>query len=330
MKPIFNFQRGRAFTLVELLVVIAIIAVLIGLLLPAVQKVRAAAARIQCANKMKQLGLALHHAHDEWGALPPLGANFDPVNYPDSSENALNPVAHGPYSGIFGGTLMVFLLPYMEQHAMWDNFMAAQPNGNPGPNGSAAPVNTLESIVQYGDFICPSEPNLGGPTGFGSSEASGARGLAIGNYAGNFFIFGNRYNPAITCAGFTSSDIEAVTRLPEGIPDGTSNTIMLAERWGALCGSWSLLWADANGGWRPSFCDSPYTDTISTICPMFQTYQQAQANCNPTLANALHAVGINVCLADGSVRLISNNISLLTWEKATDPSDGHVLGSDWD
>src|SRR5947207_1363304 len=124
MPTLLKTAQRRAFTLIELLVVIAIIGVLIGLLLPAVQKVREAAARIKCANNLKQIGLALHSFENVNGRFPPAYVTADPyangtaygISYGDQYRN-------GP-SGFAWG---VFLLPYLEQGALFQKFDLAQP-----------------------------------------------------------------------------------------------------------------------------------------------------------------------------------------------------------
>ena len=154
-----EFRQGRrAFTLMELLVVIAIIAVLIGLLLPAVQKVREAATRLQCSNNIKQISLALHTCNDTNKRLPPQASNF---------------------GGVYLAPLFFHLLPFIEQDNIWKNanyLDYAAPVGQASPN-PATTINVgiqwptwASVLVQNNSWLrqskvsiyrCPSDPSLG-------------------------------------------------------------------------------------------------------------------------------------------------------------------------
>jgi prepilin-type N-terminal cleavage/methylation domain-containing protein len=214
----FNSKTRRGFTLVELLVVIAIIAVLIGLLLPAVQKVRAAAARAQCANNLKQLGLAMQNYHDTQGALPPAYINKGPYG------NSGFSFTHG---------WAPFILPYVEQEPLYNLYRWDVPVYDPGNQ----PVVSRHVKL----FECPSTPEQDrymtfGPFAyFGTKGACGdytitlgidpamaQRGLAdpVGDYRG---ALTNTATPALGL-----SPKPAGTRLTD-ITDGTSDTILLAE-----------------------------------------------------------------------------------------------------
>jgi prepilin-type N-terminal cleavage/methylation domain-containing protein len=302
----FRFlKRWRGFTLIELLVVIAIIAVLIGLLLPAVQKVREAAARTQCSNNLKQMALGMHGANDAYGQLPPPYGPF--------------PTPSAPV-----GSAFYFLLPFIEQDALVKNW-GSVPAGSPGVG---VPLKT---------YTCPADPN------YGTGLLDPGNIWALGCYAVNYQAFGNPtagdYNGAAPYANMTGN-----ARIPATFQDGTSNTIMFAERY-SRCASFATLWAHGNweNNWMGMFAygnsqgTQGYTSQYNWGPPgkvgtgsKFQIAPNPyQSACDTARASTSHAAVMNVGLADGSVRGLSSGISGQTWWAACTPSGGEVLGGDW-
>ena len=298
-------KRRHAFTLIELLVVIAIIAVLIGLLLPAVQKVRESANISRCTNNEKQLMLGIHgYADAHNGCLPP--SNFYQI---------VNPVTGNAAEG----SAFYAILPYCEQ----DNLFNALTKDIPKPGYLTAQFNPLAM------HVCPSDPTT--INGVGTV----APNYATGNYALNLALFGA--NGTFNTKGAYSPFLLG------NIPDGASNTIGIVEASGCFPGfpavnpltgtSESYMtwhWPAYPNSFGPYWPNPDQLPGGSNYTGRFSLPQikVSASLADPNLSQSYHSI-MNVALMDGSVRNISAFLSQKTWTNALNPTDGQVLGSDW-
>jgi prepilin-type processing-associated H-X9-DG protein len=316
LTPDFRRCCRSAFTLLELLVMIGIIAVLLGLLLPAVQKVREAAARIQCANNLKQIGLACHQHHDAYGVFPP-GWVYAPFIVPQG-----NIIQGG--AGTFPG-----LLPYLEQEALarkyrWDK----RPQG---------PENQPVATTQLKVLQCPSaEPNrwvtaVEDPANY----SYGGRG-ACGDYAGvrsvdtrlvdlGLVDRAAKYEGVLTASEVTAN---CLTRLAD-ITDGASQTLMVTE-----CAGRPKLWRAgrpvpgiyASGGvWLAgtlTFGQGSSYDGVTKPGP-------CAINCtNDREVYSFHPGGANAVFADGSVHFLKASMDIRIFARLVTRAGGEVVPAD--
>jgi len=331
------------FTLIELLVVIAIIAILIGLLLPAVQKVREAAARSTCSNNMKQLGLAAQNYESSYGTIPPsLIVSLGVV--PGSTTPA-----GAPYPGLVHSWAINFL-PFIEQENVFRQYNLNFPWFSNGAGGT--PNNLLPLQTPIKTFICPSSPGgierrVSGSFTFG--VAFPYQNLAVTDYATNssinpgsitFFGYPSGVNQATTYSAMRpqlrGSQIAALGAAPSeparmvAVADGTSNTILLCESAGRpefWTGGTRTTGALNDGGWGHHENDYGLDGAIS------KTNRTSPGNCvinchNDNETYAFHPGGAMHVFTDGSVRFIRETITPQTYAALITANGGGLTAAE--
>lgn len=312
-------SKRKGFTLIELLVVIAIIAILIGLLLPAVQKIREAANRMSCTNHMKQLGLACHNFHDTTGVIPP--SRVASGGFPDLS------VPPNAYQG-----WAVWLLPYIEQDNVGKTYDTRLHFGH--PNNRAA-IKTHIKI-----FYCPSAPQknrIARPfthSGFSVADAACTDYSVMRNVETSLwqtfptqvdtYTDGTRWGPYSYNSGATIRSLNWA-----GVTDGLSNTIFYVED--ASRSDWYVsgrrkvssnsvsggAWADDANEFGLHGCQGTNGTRPGT---------QAMNCTNDGEPYSFHTGGCNFGMCDGSVRFIRESIAIRTFARLVTAQAGEVVG----
>jgi prepilin-type N-terminal cleavage/methylation domain-containing protein/prepilin-type processing-associated H-X9-DG protein len=351
----------RGFTLIELLVVIAIIGILVGLLLPAVQKVRESAARLQSANNLKQIGLALHNMHDSVGCFPPILV----------MQNQGAPVYNGPYLPSppnYGGDKTTFfycLLPYIEQANLHNSisgypyFVMGTRTDNPNLLVGSTPVKTYQAPMDDSPY---SQVNWQWPYVNNDQVYQ----MTLVSYAPNARVFGNRTSGGTQSVWDVAwSNAGAGTQKITGISDGTSNTYFVVEKhmvtgdqkmsykdwgiqgengaqdqginmwattdsppegvpfFGCNCNDPTQTWDDEYGQWWLGDCHMISGDPNEYFQPPVAGLVRSQQQVFNLYP--FGSVGVQMLFGDGHVSMITPGISIQSWSAGVTPNGGEAI-----
>jgi len=330
--------RRSAFTLIELLVVIAIIAILIGLLLPAVQKVREAASRTQCLNNLHQIGIACHNMNDTFGRLPP-AANGGTGTGPSTAADT--------YASGWGNPFF-HMLPFVEQGGIYNASSVNTPfqhyNATYQYNVGMATA-TCRQIVKV--YTCLSDPSVAQGKYQNTPAVGTIDPFGVSSYAFNFGVFadlggGTGCFYSNSCPGY--SDGFTGKASIQRLRDGSSNVILFAEKY-SICLTSSnspifgpgtergCLWDFWDTGWVyfPRFAWQTWWNTGEGPASKFQVQPNPfigpNSKCDGARASTGHDA-MQVILADGSARSLSPGLDADTWWKLVQPGDGAPINLD--
>jgi len=334
--PFLRVWRRKGFTLIELLVVIAIIAILVSLLLPAVQQAREAARRTQCRNNLHNIGIAIHNYHDTYSVLPPSRIA------PGCATGWGNANKNGPAT-FLNATGWMSLLPMLDQGPLFNTYIqgnaaawCAYPSGGYTQAQMAGNPDLNFQVVKQKlpIFTCPSDPGDPNYTGTGTPYYSVSQANP-GGYRTNYDFsvsYLEYYYP-----GYAMSSNWPDNRRPyfgadnckkiDDAKDGSSNTAMVIETlrtvWNGQCPSWGhAAWVEVGIA-----LDLSWTPGINVFTyPGYPTSYQAGRLANWASAGSAHAGGCHFLLGDGSVRFVSQNINYTTLLYLGYIRDGKPLG----
>jgi len=349
---------GRsAFTLIELLVVIAIIGILISLLLPAVQQVREAARRTQCANNQRQLGIATHNYLSTFGKFPP---GMEMSTYDSGSSTSPYTLRYYSYN------VFQKLLDYLEQNNLsnnWNFGMSAADARSNTLDASGAMTEGAPSAVVINTYVCPSDVLQNNPVNLDYSNIGYSQGYhAISSYVaaagtfstyfrssnmqdnGMFFMTGPGSKPG---SWLTNLVENAKPRSDMSVKDGMSNTLLFGERYhldpifdDVLHENSSTpkarfpldhygAWGWIGGGQGTNHIFGSTQQTLNYTCPPDTTDDYDFKDARLSAFGSGHPSGANFCLADGSTRFVNDTIDFITYQALSTAQDGEIVVIDF-